>query len=193
VRGILVPVQVADRNCLHFPLFNQLPHGRTHRRLIERLQLIAIGIHAAGDAEPHALGHQRRAHVVFQRIHLRAVAIVAAHLEDVFEAGIGEDAGDGTLVLKHGVESERSAMDEGIEIVAIDAEAADRGVDAGGGIARRGEALLQPPFAAVDVKYDSVDEGATNIDCQTISHMCLTRRRGASHAAARSPPVVAPE
>src|SRR6185312_10008032 len=132
-------------------------------------------------------------HIVFERIHLRAIAVVAAHLEHIFKSGIGDDAGHDALVLEDGVEAERGAVNEGIERAAIEAETLDRGIDAGRGIARRGKALFELPCAAFDVEHHRVDERAANIDRQPKTHFTLMRRKAASRAAERSWLAAAPE
>ncbi len=105
-------MQIADRNGLYLPFLDQFTRRAPNSFFVKRDQLLTRSIHAAGNAEPHALGHERRAHIVFERIHLRAVAVVTAHLEDVLEPRIGDDAGNGPFVLKYRVEAERGAVNE---------------------------------------------------------------------------------
>ena len=169
MRRVLVGVQVADGDGGDLPLFDQRADGSADRILVERLQFLAGGVHAAGYAEPHALRHQRRRDVVIQRVHLRAVAAVATHFEDVLEAGIGQHPGHRTLAFEHGVEAQRGAMDETVDVVAVEAEAADGVADAGRGIAGRGEALLQPPVAAFDIEEHGIDKGAADIDGKAVA------------------------
>ena len=109
---IAVGMQIADGNSLHFPFFDEFTRCSTYCRFVKWLQLLTRRIHAARNAFAHALWYQGKPYVVFERIHLRTVAVVTAHLKDVFKPGIGQNTCDRSFVLKNGIKTKRRAVDK---------------------------------------------------------------------------------
>ncbi len=104
--------QVGDRQRLHVLLVDQHPHRGPDLVLVQRHHHRSGGVDPLGDADPPAARGQehRRLGVEEQVVHLRPV--LPPDLQDVLEAGGGQEAEPGALLLQDGVGGDGGAVDE---------------------------------------------------------------------------------
>ena len=150
----------------------------------ERLQR-AIGPHPLGCAEAQRGGHQRRGCCLAEPVEMRAG--LAGELDDVGEAGSGDQRGARGGALEHGVGGHRHTVGEALDIARARAgarehqlygcEHADRLVGWRGG-------HLGGVDGDVAVDEHGVGEGAADVDAQEHASQCTPGRAVSSGASA---------
>jgi hypothetical protein len=203
VRRVEIRKEKADGDRLH-AFFLELAHGLADLGLVERVQHLALGRHqplrhrlavAALDQRPILPGD-----VLHDRVMLRP--LVAADVKDVAVAAGGDQAGDGALMLEHGVGGDGGAVEHRVDGVARDlvlvAQRHQAGDDAARGIVGRGRDLVHRRLARLGVGIDQVGKGPADIDadqphsrlpcqlCQRsfVSKVCKSRANGSTILAA---------
>ncbi len=159
-RRIRVRVKQADGKCLGATAGRE-PANSRELGAAQRLDDAAVEQRALGDAEAHRALDQR-----FRprgRESVQVVAVLAANLDQVFEAGVGEQCDARAFFFKQRVSRDGGTVRNrrGLRVHALEhlAQAANDGV---GWVGRRRQHLVHVNFAADD--RDEVSEGAAGVD-----------------------------
>ena len=166
-----------------------------HDRLVQLLKYPAAEVQAFGDLEAKRPSHERvvASDVVLRQVHLQVVHVVRIvddplpppQLQGVAEALGRDDRYPGALVLDDGVDPDRGAVGEEVDLGQVDARFGD-GVDHSVGLVGRSGGGLSHDDSARFIHGHQVGEGPPNIcpdaivHCQWTVSVAVMSGRGAS-------------
>ena len=173
VRAVDVGIDQADGDRLDAGVL-QRPQLRADLVLVQRTDLVAVGVHSAGNGNrvlergerlgfgPHDPCRQSAGHEAARDLHDIAIAL-------------GHDQPDArALPFEHGVGRDRRAVEEELDLGRIDArflrDRSDPGEDPFRAVCGSRWRLLAPEFARFVVEQQEVGERAPHIDAQPIAH-----------------------
>jgi hypothetical protein len=141
----------------------QLAGRVAHRRLVERHQHLAVGIHALRHFQA-ILALDQRMEGAAQAVGLRPRA--TAELQHVAEAAGGDQPDPGDLALEQRVGRGCGAMHHGLQLGGVDAGRGQRGHEAQRLIVDRGRHLGEFDRAGSGIDRQEIGEGAAGHRCR---------------------------
>ena len=168
MRGIDVAVQEMDDDGLAAQR-QQLLRRLGHRRLVERRQHLAVGIHALRHFQP-VFALDQRTEGAAHAIGLRPRA--AAELQHVAKALGGDEPDLGDLAFEQRVGGRGRAMDDGLHGGGIGAGRGERRHEADRLVVDRGRHLGELDLVGARIDRQKVGEGAADIDADGERAQC---------------------
>jgi len=172
--AVAIGVQEADGDRLD-AVGLELAGGFAHLVEIDRGHNLAVAVHALRDLETVAARHQRVG--ILQEEIVDVVALLGAHLQDVAEAGSGDQAELGAFPLDQRIGDEGRAMYDLAHLGESDAGIGDELAEAlqraDRRIMRRRQAFVQQDLGALGVEQDEVGERPPDVEADAITSLGL--------------------